>query len=132
VPELDDAMLAKLSAPRGPLERARALLAPDRAGTILTEIPLEVQPGAVGAAEGIAFESAEADARIHVFAVAAGGNAAETARRAAEAIDGEGCEVMRGTNGLLAFAGRTAGPEPLGRTAHFRLAQLLSAFSGDE
>jgi hypothetical protein len=132
MPDLTDAQLAKLTAPRKPLDRVPALLSPERAGTELKKIDAEITAADVGAEGVIAFESAEGDARIHVFASASRADAQQAAGKAADELKKRGGEVMQGTNGVLAFAGHTTGPDPEGRVAHFRLAQLLSAFAGDE
>jgi hypothetical protein len=115
------------------LERSRKLLNPTRTGVELQEADPEWPPESLAARGGLGFRGGEPEMAISVFVFDDWGAANDAGARLREELStDEGVYPAVGTNGRLLFVGHTRVDGPDGIQAKYRLAELLSAFSGRE
>ena len=114
------------------LERARFLLRPERARVELTEIPPLKPAEDIGALAGIGFEAKDPDVTASVYVFENWNQHAAAVDKLRADVPSEGTRILHGTNGPLLFFGYTRIDGPDRIKARYRLADLLSAFSGDE
>jgi hypothetical protein len=115
------------------LHRARLLLSPDRIKTSLVETAADPSPESIGAQAGIGFTVKDSEVRFSVYVFSDW----EASRKAVEAFvkQYEGDEkiyVATTMNGPLVFYGILHLDGPNSTDEQFQLADLLSAFAGDE
>jgi hypothetical protein len=115
------------------LERTRELLNAERTGVGLQEGQPEWSPESLGARAGLGFTASDPDLRVSVFVFDEWGGGGEAGNRLQEELSNDpGVYAAVGTNGRLLFVGHTRVDGPEGTGAKYRLADLLSAFSGRE
>ncbi len=115
------------------LDRCRALLDPERTLVTLTETAPERDPASLGALGGIGFEAKDPDVIASVYFF-------EEVNRHDQAVEqlmrdmpkDESLYVRYCSNGTMLFFGHTRIDGPKGKEARYRLADIISAFAGDE
>ncbi len=115
------------------LDLCRDLLAQDRARVGLSEIAPEHYPASLGAMGGVGFEAKDPDVAVSVYffeGVEHHEQAVEQLLRATPTD--EGSYILHCSNGGMLFFGHTRIDGPNGKKAEHRLADIASAFAGDE
>lgn len=114
------------------LSRCRSLLSPRRARTQLAESAPEPAPESIGALGGLGLTARAPDVRASVYVFTSQSEHAAAVTKLTATVPKEGREILHGSNGRLLFFGWTRTDGPDGVDAKYRLADLISAFSGDE
>lgn len=114
------------------LSRCRTLLSPQRARTPLVESSPEPAPESIGALGGAGFAARAPDVRASVYVFTSQSEHAAAVAKLSATVAKEGHRILHGSNGRLLFFGWTRTDGPDGEDAKYRLADLISAFSGDE
>lgn len=114
------------------LRRYRVLMSPERAGE-WREVEPEETAESLGALAAVGFEASDEPVRGSVYVIPDRAKQSEVAAAldaARPSTDQEATKVA--TNGPMLFFGHADVSGPDGVKAQFRLARLVSAFSGDE
>lgn len=114
------------------LSRCRSLLSPQRARTPLTESAPEPAPESIGALGGLSFAASSPDVRASVYVFTSQSEHAAAVTKLTATVPPKGLLILHGSNGRLLFFGWTRTDGPAREDAKYRLADLISAFSGDE
>lgn len=115
------------------MKRVRALLAPNRVNATLEEIDADPSPESIGAEVGIGFKASNPDLQFSVYIF----NDWDGSNTAADNFDDQHKDdsdvyAEVGTNGSLVFYGVVPTDVSNATELKFALADMVSAFSGDE
>jgi hypothetical protein len=115
-------------------ERLQSLLSEDRIKTTLQESAPESDPASLGAVAGVGYQAFQPDAQFSVYFFEDYSKIDGAVAKLLEIMPEEqpGVRVLYGRNGPLLFFGHARTDGEAGIEARFRLAKLISAFSGDE
>lgn len=115
------------------LQRCRKLLDASRTGVALDETVPEWIPDSLRAVDGIGFVDPEYAITISVYVFEEWGGGDEAGLRLQEELQSDSnVYVVSAGNGRLLFIGQTRLDRDEGIDAKYRLADLVSAFSGQE
>jgi hypothetical protein len=114
------------------LNRCRTLLSRKRTRVALEETPPEQDPASLGAFGGLGFVARQPDVQASVYVFEDWGQHAAVIQQLKNKFPAHGVSLQYGTNGGLLFFGHTRTDGPEGVEAEFRLADLVTAFSGNE
>lgn len=114
------------------LRRYRVLMSPERAGEWI-EVEPEETAESLGALAAVGFEATDQPVRGSVYVIPDRAKQAEVSQSLSAARPDTDLEATTvATNGPMLFFGHADVSGPDGIKAQFRLARLVSAFSGDE
>lgn len=114
------------------LDRCRALLSPRRTHVALEETAPLRPPESIGALAGLGFQARAPDVLVSVYVFAQWGGGSQAVPKLRDRVDMPDAVVQHGINGRLLFFGQARAAGPDAENARLRLADLITAFSGNE